>query len=264
MKRRTYLSAFVAGGLGGCLSERTEGDGPNTSNVTGSKLVPSENWTDEEIADTAFDESATPICVDGEERDGTVENQPGATITDHHFFYDGSTGRYGLGGRIEFHGGGYFQRTRATFVGSSTEITVADREFYQVTPGAYLFTIVAPEGNHAAVERYELDAPDGATADPGPTVEDGTELVKEGWGKLGEADGVSVYGAAVTIRNASSVTGEGQVIVEAVLNDGTVVHNEQGSVELRPGETETFYFPYHRCDPGSVTEIQVQHSLFEL
>ncbi|WP_312910629.1 hypothetical protein [Natronosalvus caseinilyticus] len=263
MKRRPYLATLGSGLVGGCLSSVPDLGDDDATNVTSSALAPPENWSDEVVAEESFDRSATPICVDGEDRNGRIESNPDGTIADHHFFDDSATDRYGVRGRIEFDGpGSHMETVRATFERSDGERVIESRSLFRRSRETYLFEIVTTEGNADAVDRYTLAEPDGGTSGPGPTVEDGSTLVEKGWGQLGTADGDPVYGAAVTLRNATEAkTGDAGVVVEALLEDGTVVFNDSAGAELEPGETHTFYFPYLRCDPGAITETVVRHWL---
>ncbi|MFC7239473.1 hypothetical protein ACFQS4_14985 [Saliphagus sp. GCM10025317] len=261
MKRRPYLATLGSSLVGGCLSS-VPGVDDDRTNVTSSELAPPTNWSDEVIAEESFDWSATPICVDGEDRNGRIESNPGGTITDHHFFDDG-TDRYGVRGRIEFDDlGSYIETVRATFDQDDGERVIESRSLFRRSRETYLFEIVTTEGSADAVDRYTLEEPEGGTSGPSPTIEDGSTLVEKGWGQLGTADGDPVYGAAVTLQNATEAkTGEVGVVVEALLEDETVAFNDSAGAELEPGETHTFYFPYLRCDPGAVVETAVRHWL---
>jgi len=256
MDRRSLVATVGAFTISGCLSDYSE------QSNTG-RLTPTENWTNETVADESFEGVATPICASGEDRNGTIESQPGSTITAHHFFHDEETGRYGVRGRIEYDGGGYMQTVRATFRDGDDDIASATWPFFQPTADAYRFVVATTEGDPDAVDSYVVYAPDGATAGPGPTVEDGTELVDSAWGRLGTAGGKPVYGSVATVRNASDARGEATVLVEASLADGTGVLNAQHSADLEPGETRKFYTPYRHCDPGAVTETSIRHVLVD-
>ncbi|USZ70857.1 hypothetical protein [Natronosalvus halobius] len=264
MKRRPYLATLCSSFVGGCLSS-VPGVDDDATNVTSSELAPPTNWSDEVVAEESFDRSATPICADGEDRNGRIEGNPGGTITDHHFFDDDGTDRYGVRGRIEFdRPGSYIETVRAAFDRDDGDRVVESKLFVERSRETYLFEIVTTEGSADGVDRYTLEEPEGGTSGPGPTIEDGSALVEKGWGQLGTADGEPVYGSAVTLRNVTQVkTGEVGVVVEALLEDGIVVFNDSASAELEPGETHTFYFPYLRCDPGAVVETAVQHWLLE-
>ncbi|UTF54187.1 hypothetical protein [Natronosalvus rutilus] len=264
MKRRPYLATLGSSFVGGCLSS-VPGVGDDATNVTSSELAPPTNWSDQVIAEESFNRSATPIFADGEDRNGRIESNPGGTITDHLFFDDDGTDRYGVRGRIEFdRPGSYIETVRATLDQDDGERVVESQLFVERSRETYLFEIVTTEGSADAVDRYTLEEPEGGTSGPGPTVEDGSTLVEKGWGQLGTADGEPVYGAAITLQNATQVkTGEAGVVVEALLEDETVACNDSASAELEPGETHTFYVPYLRFDPGAVVETAVRHWLLE-
>lgn len=253
MDRRAYLSTAGALAVGGCLS--------NPTSDHEAPLDSDENWTDTVVADESFDDAATPICVDGDDRNGTVETHPGSTITAHHFFHDPQTGRYGVRGRLEIDQGGYMQTVRATFRSAGRDIATETRAFIDPTADAYRFLIATTEGDPTAVDEYVLSEPDGATDSPGPTIDDGTELLESAWGRLGTADGDPVYGAVATVRNATDATGDAVVIVEAFLEDGTGVLNQKETVTLDPDDTHTLFVPYRHCDPGAVARTDVRHWL---
>ncbi|MFC7232132.1 hypothetical protein ACFQMM_13385 [Saliphagus sp. GCM10025308] len=184
MKRRPYLATLGSSLVGGCLSS-VPGVDDDRTNVTSSELAPPTNWSDEVIAEESFDWSATPICVDGEDRNGRIESNPGGTITDHHFFDDG-TDRYGVRGRIEFDDlGSYIETVRATFDQDDGERVIESRSLFRRSRETYLFEIVTTEGSADAVDRYTLEEPEGGTSGPSPTIEDGSTLVEKGWGQLG-------------------------------------------------------------------------------
>lgn len=252
MDRRRYLlggGSLAAGVLAGCL---TLGAGESD----GSDLAPPDDRDVEAVATAAFDEDVSPICAEGESASGSVEGPNGEYVSAHEFFRDSASGRYGVRGRIDpGEQRGNVPSIRAEF---SDGTSATDRIYGLEDDETYLFTITAAEGDPDAIDGYALTVRDGETADIG-TVGDYFATIEGEWGEIGGYDGDSVYGCVATVSNEYRTELELWPRCKASIDESIVAYSGSSAEsigELEPDETTTVYFPYPRCDPGAIDEIE--------
>ncbi|MFP8958129.1 hypothetical protein ACLI4Y_15510 [Natrialbaceae archaeon A-CW3] len=266
--RRSYLAtvggvAFAGVGtvpLAGCLAT---GENDDQQSATGSTpLFPDPEWTDDTVADRTFERSAVPICAHRGEMEGTAENSRDVTITDHGFFHDRDTGRYGVRGRVQFERDFSTPTIRVELLGGSTVLERASRTLYHPSEDA-IFTITGDQYPDR-IDGYRLRPPDGDDSGPGPEIHDGLEVRETSWGIVGDANGDPVYGGLVTVENVSDEHPEVQkprtalVYARSRYESGTTAqtHHEFASSELDVGETDTLVLPYRWCDPGRIVDLE--------
>lgn len=252
MRRREYLvgalSVPVVGGAG-CLSLSSIPDG-------GSNLTPEADLDVEVVATTTFDRNFTPICSGGESLQSDIEGSYGDLVTDHEFFTDTESGRYGVRGRIGPWADGNIPRIAAEF---SDESLVSGRGFGLKEGETYLFTIWTSEGDPDAIDRYTLTVELGGVDDIG-VASDEYVTVHGDWGEIGFYDGKPVYGYVGTVVNNHTKDVRFFPRLKAYTSDETVVYAGSGtvsSIDVSSGSSQIVYFPYQRCDPGKVIDVDV-------
>lgn len=250
MDRRQYLlagSSLSIGVLAGCLSRFSAGS-------DGSTLSPPEDLDVETVATATFDENVTPICAEGTSIRGSVEGTNAAAVSDHEFFHDAASGRYGVRGRIVPDESGPVSSVTATF---STDRSTTDRLSGVGSDETSLFTATTADGDPDAVDEYTLGVTAGADADQGIPW-DGYAAIDGEWGQIGDYNGDAVYGCAGTVTNKRDERIELYPRCNAYLDDTTVAYSGRSTesvLEIPAGETATVYFPYPRCDPGAIDTI---------
>ncbi|WP_276256330.1 hypothetical protein [Halomontanus rarus] len=251
MNRRYYflngISICVVS-FSGCLSF-VPGKGDETD------LAPPEDKDVETVATVTLGEDRTPVCADGESLIASVEGSNAEYVTSHEFVRDSASGRYGVRGRIKPGERGNIPSIFAEF---SDNTRVTDHTYGVEDDETYLFTILADKGDPDAISSYSLTVNDGATADIG-TVPDNVANIKGKWGQIGKYDGGAVYGCTATVTNEYDEELEVYPRCKAYLNEKTVAYSGkaiESVVELAPGETASVYFPYLRCDPGAIADVE--------
>lgn len=254
--RRRILSAAGAVAVAGCLGG-TDDDSAPPGGTASAGLRRSEAWTDTDVASERFDSPAAPLCGDGTTVASTVDVPGGLSVPAHEFVRDQDGGRYGVRGRIERTGEPGSARLRVAFFDGPDRVTTEAVIVGTASDEVRLFTVVANAGDPSAIDRYELVAPLEADSGPGPTTDDGVELVDRGWGILGTADGATVYGFAVELRNETDREQSIHLWIRTYLDDETVVQYDHDSARIEAGDSHSFYFPYYRCDPGNVADVEL-------
>lgn len=251
MNRRYYVLngiSLCTVGLSGCVSFLPS-KGAETD------LAPPEDTDVKTVATEVFDKNRTPVCADGESLSASVEGSNAEYVTAHEFIRDSASGRYGVRGRIKPGERGNIPHIFAEF---SDDTYASDRTYGVGDEETYLFTILTDEGDPDAISSYSLTVDDGATADIG-TVPDNFANIEGEWGQIGKYDGGAVYGCAATVTNEYDEEIEVYPRCNASLGKKTVAYSGkaiESAVELAPGETASVYFPYPRCDPGAIADVE--------
>ncbi|USZ72952.1 hypothetical protein [Natronosalvus halobius] len=251
MKRRRYLLGVITvptAGVAGCLSRGSTPD-------DGSDLTPEDDRDVETVATETFDTDFTPICADGESLESDVEGSYAELVTDHEFFRDAESGRYGVRGRIGPWEGGNIPEVRAEF---SDESHAKDTGFGVAEDETYLFTVMASEGNPDAIEGYTLSTDGGGVEDIGPASEEYVTLDGD-WGQIGTYDDAPVYGYVGRVDNNHTKDVTLYPHLKAYLDETTVAYAGQSTelgIDVASGDTQTVYFPYPRCDPAKIEYVE--------
>ncbi|USZ73561.1 hypothetical protein [Natronosalvus halobius] len=251
MRRRRYLLGLLtvpAAGVAGCLSRDSSPD-------DGTDLTPEDDRDVETVATETFDDDFTPICAEGESLESDIEGLYAELVTDHEFFRDTESGRYGVRGRIAAREDGSFPEVQAEF---SDESHAKDTGFRVAEDETYLFTVVTSEGEPNAIDGYSLTVEEGGVDDIGTVPEEYATIDGE-WGQIGTYADVSVYGYAGTVTNDHTKDVRLYPHLKAYLDETTVAYAGKSTEffdDLAPGDTQTVYFPYPRCDPAKIDHVE--------
>ncbi|MFC7214771.1 hypothetical protein ACFQO4_11870 [Saliphagus sp. GCM10025334] len=217
-------------------------------------MTPGDDRDVETVATATFDEDITPLCTEGESLGSSVDGWFADVVTDHEFFRDTESGRYGVRGRIEWETGN-IPRIRAEFSDGSRG---SDRGFGVDEDETYLFTVVSAEGDPDAIDGYTLTIDGGGVEDIG-TVPEEYATIDGDWGQIGTYDDAPVYGYVGTVSNDHTKDVTLYPYLKAYLDETTVAYAERSTefgIDLSPGDTRTVYFPYLRCDPAKIDHVE--------
>ncbi|WP_323171325.1 hypothetical protein [Natrialba sp. PRR66] len=242
------IAALSSSAVAGCFSR--ESGGAQQLNLT-----PTDDRDVEAVSSTTFDEDVTPICAEGESLTATVDGPNADAVVAHEFVRDPKSGRYGVRGRIEPGEWGNIPSIRAAFDDGSSEST---RVYGLDADETSLFTITTADGAADEIGEYTLTVRDGETADIG-RVSEQYATVDGDWGRIGTYDGSPVYGYSATVANDHSEAVELYPRLKAYLDETTVAYSgtaTESAIDVAPGETRAVFFPYPRCDPGSIVTVE--------
>ncbi|MFC7216214.1 hypothetical protein ACFQO4_19310 [Saliphagus sp. GCM10025334] len=251
MRRRRYLHGLITvptAGVAGCLSRDSIPD-------DGSDLTPEDDRDVKTVAAETFDDDFTPICAEGESLESDVEGFYAELVTDHEFFRDVESGRYGVRGRVSTWDSGNIPKVTAEFSDGSFDW---DRGYGLDEGETYLFTVVSSEGDPDAIDGYTLTVEGGGVDDIGIASKEYVTIDGE-WGQIGTYDDAPVYGYAGTVTNDHTEDVRLFPRMKAYLDETTVAYAGQStetSVDLALGDTQTVYFPYPRCDPAKIDHVE--------